>query len=486
MQRLSVIPFRTTITCILGAATVFAATLFAVYPALAVMVIFSTIFLLVFVARPSWPYLLLIFLYQCAYFFVANKPMWTSYNIGELFLALLLILWFISRSINAVAPYPRTPCDVPLLLFVGLALLSILWSHDIHYGIDQTIRLFCVSIGSFILALTIVTTHEVINKITWIIIIMGVITSFTCFVAIHTYPDYTDTIFYKTKALRVIFMFNNTVVGKRGHGLCHPLTTALWLNIAFILSFGKFLTTKGRRKNLIGAMMFFMLTAHLTTISKGPLFALIGGVIFLIISLKPTKKIFFISISILILAIVTSFILANFSELKKIAGVTVHQMTFGDEQSSTASRANWWLTTMRKSLESYGFGVGIGGIRGHLDPPAPHPHNVYVSVFGELGFPGLGLLLLIYYIAFKTYFVSLTQCQSEYYRRIMLTYMGGFIMIMITIATDFSYTIDIIWWYIAFGFAIAKVAREAPAGFLEENLPFFKDGKSLCALGKKD
>ena len=43
-------------------------------------------------------------------------------------------------------------------------------------------------------------------------------------------------------------MFNMHFVGKRGMPFVILLTTALWLNIALILSFGKFITTKGNIK----------------------------------------------------------------------------------------------------------------------------------------------------------------------------------------------------------------------------------------------
>ena len=43
-------------------------------------------------------------------------------------------------------------------------------------------------------------------------------------------------------------------------------------------------------------------------------------------------------------------------------------------------------------------------------------------------------------------------------------------MLLIDIATDSNYVIDLIWWYIGFGLALAKFAKEAPHGYMEENL----------------
>lgn len=493
IQRIFTTPFNTAITttCILGVATLCAAMLFAISPVLAVVIIFSAIALLVFIVKPCSAYVLLILLYHFSYLtFIIRFP-WQennsyTYTPSEVFLAIMLLLWFVSRSINAVAPYSRTACDLPLLLFFGLALLSLVWSHDFNRGTEQIMRLFFGSIGSFVLSSSIINTHRSINKIIWLIIILGIMNSIICFFSLYSYPDYTNFILYKTKEFKIDFTFNDCLlVGKRGHGFGHPLATAVWLNIAFILFFGSLITTKGNRKILIGLIMFIMLMALLTTLSKGPVLGLIGGMVFLISFIKPLKRFFFLSIIVLIITIFMSFIFANIVELKKISGVTAHQMTFSDDMSSTSSRTRWWSTSIRKSLESYGFGVGIGGIKKYLQPSGtPHPHNVYVTTFGELGFIGLGLLLLIYVVAFKVYLEALVHCKSEYYRRILLTYMGGFVMILITIATDFTYIHDIIWWYIGFGFALAKFAKEAPPGYMEENIPFFKDGKSICATVK--
>lgn len=486
MQKLTT-SFHISVVYILGIATLFFATLFTFYPVLMIIMSLVIITLLVLIIKPGWSYFLLILSYHCSYLMtkLIHEKIDYFYTPGEILLVVMFFLWFVSRSINTVAPYPKTACDIPLLLFVSLALLSLFWSHDFYYGVDQMLRLFFVSIGSLVLALSIINTHSIINKIIWFIIIIGVVDSIICFFALYTYPDYPATNLYKAKDFQIYLMFNMHFVGKRGHAFCHPLTTALWLNIALILSFGKFITTKGNIKILIGIIMFLLLTAQLTTMGKGPVIAIIGGFVFLFLFIKPLKKAFFISIIILFVTIVTSFVLANITQLKKVSAVTAHQMTYGDEDSSTSSRTRWWSTGIKKGLETYGLGVGIGGIRKYLYPRGvPHTHNVYVGAFAELGFIGLSLLLLIYFITFKTCFEALRQCKSEYYKRILLAYMGGFVMLLIDIATDSNYVIDLIWWYIGFGLALAKFAKEAPHGYMEENLPFFEDGKSICATVK--
>ena len=109
-------------------------------------------------------------------------------------------------------------------------------------------------------------------------------------------------------------LFSSISLAKRGHAFIHP-HNGLFLNFALMLSFGKFITTKGNKKVAIGIIMFLMLTAHLTTLGKCPLLALIMGIVFVFYFIRPIRKVF-ISISLLIIIIIASFIVGNIVELE--------------------------------------------------------------------------------------------------------------------------------------------------------------------------
>jgi O-antigen ligase len=235
---------------------------------------------------------------------------------------------------------------------------------------------------------------------------------------------------------------------------------------------------KGKKKIILAVLIFFMLTGHMTTLSKGPLLALIGGIIFLFYSFKPIRKFFFTSIAVLILVIIVSFFLSNITQLKWSLKYTARQMSASESFTSTDSRKNWWKQSTSKSIENYGLGVGVGGISQYLRPYAPHPHSVFVSAFGELGFLGLGLLILIYSLAFKNYMIALKQCRNEYYRLILLSYIGGFVTLIFYIITDYEYSTNLLWWYLGFGFAISNLAKAAPSEHTDENPPAAIKGNS--------
>ena len=161
----------------------------------------------------------------------------------------------------------------------------------------------------------------------WIIIAMGVLNSIISFVSIYTYPDYTYTKLINSKYVSLVVIFNDTaVVGKRGHAFAHPLTTAYGLNFVLMLSFGKCMTLKKYKKLALGVLMFLMLTAHLTTLSKTPLIALIAGIIFFFYASKPIRKIFFISGAVLIVVVIISFVLANITDLENSTRYTYNQI----------------------------------------------------------------------------------------------------------------------------------------------------------------
>lgn len=474
------------IAILLGIPLLCIAGLSTIHPILAIIISISGVTLSLFILKPVLPYYLLIILHHLGYFlFNFTIGQWEAnfITISELYIVIIPFLWFFSRSINLAAPYPGTVCDMPLLLFVGLSLLSLLWTNDFFHGTVQMIILFFGLVVAFVVALSVINSHTRLNTVVWLMIIIGVFDSIICFFSIYskyTYPDYTEIPLYDYKNFGLTLFFN--FAGKRGHAFIHPLITAFFLNFALMLSFGKFITTKGNKKVAIGIIMFIMLTAHLTTLGKGPLLALIMGIVFLFYFIRPMRKVFFISISLLIITIIVSFIVGNIVELENSLRFTSHQMTGYDESSSTSTRISWWKISIEKSIESFGFGVGIGGIPKFLKPVAPHAHNAFIGAFGELGFLGLGLLLFIYFLAFKSYFKAFMECKSEYYKRILLTYIGGFITLVLTTFYSFNYTLDSAWWYLGLGFALIKLAEKAPAGFMDEKLPFFKDKESICGI----
>ncbi len=451
-----------------GIVMLFAAVFSTIYPFQIIFISFAATAMLLFILKTELSYYFMLLLLHVSSIMFISEYYKKAYllTLGEAFIGVVFLLWCLSRAVNLTSPYPKTPCDVPIIFFVGLSLLTFFWSEDPIPWTYQLIKLLC-GLGAFFLTIVCVNNHRVLNTVIWFLIVMGVLNSIACFVSIYTYPHYTYTNIIDADNLSLITIFNDkAVVGKRGHAFAHPLTTAYWLNFALILSFGKLLTLRGYKKLIMGMIMFLMLTAHMTTLSKTPLAALIAGIIFFFYASKPIRKVFFISATVFLIVVVVSFILANITDLENSTRYTYNQMSGYNEYSSTSSRMNWWKASIEKSIEFYGFGVGLGGIPKHLRPPTtPHSHNVYVNTFGDLGFIGLGLLLLIYALACKTYVTAYRQCKSEYYRHILLSYISGFVIMLLFILTDYDYTATILWWYMGLGFAIAKLATEAPPEF---------------------
>lgn len=451
-----------------------------VYPILAIVLSLSIFTLLFFILRPNLPYYLLIILLHTPNIFLETKGKIFIYTLAELFAIIVFSLWAFSRVINLTKPYPRTPCDIPVMLFFGLALMSLLFTTDYRFGIFQLEKLF-LSLGIFGITVLTVNNHKTLDTIIWFIFGMGIFNSIFCFLSIYSYPDYTTTTLLNYNQFNIRIIFNDLTVTKRGHSFAHPLTTALWLNFAIIFSFGKFYAARGKKKALLGILTFFMLTAQLTTLSKGPLLALVVGIIFFFYITKPIRKFFFTSVAVLAILVSVAFLLSNITEIKRAVVFTTHQLTpSGEGETSTHTRLSWWKTAIIKNVETFGLGVGAGELPRYLKPHAPHPHSVYMSAFGELGFIGFGLLMLIFYSSFKNYSVVLKQCTSDYYKCVLSSYISGFVMLMFFIISDYDYTTNIIWWYLGFGFAISKLAKETPSeyGYVYENLPAAIKGNS--------
>ncbi len=444
-------------------------------PLIAMLIIITVAVLLLLMFKPLANYLLVILLIHLVYISIIIRHIGVPYiyTILDSYLGLAIIIWGVSRAIKVVEPYPGCPLDSLITMFVGLVLLSLLWSQDFDIGVLQAYRFLMVILFSIVLSLSIIKDWRHMNTVIWLTIALGVIDGILCFISLYVYPEwpvlYEDT----SKYYLLKIFFNIESIGKRGHGLSPPLTTAFMLGFSLFLVMGQFLVAKAKKwRSFIGVIMLFIMVALTSTLSKGPLISTVGGFMFLFTQLKPLRGKLVTASSGLVAAIIFSFVLANITDLGKTVGFTKHQFSI-EEGTSISTRKEWWKTSVKKGIESYGLGVGVGGLPRHLKPFVSDPHNVYVSAFAELGFPGFLLFIGLLYKAFSYFMRAVRESKSEYCKRVTLAFIGGYVQILLALFLQFDYMNYLLWSYLGFGLVIARLALLAPSGFMDEGLPYY-------------
>ena len=465
-------------------ATMFSSLWFTVYPLQSSLTVLGIMVLAGFIIRPSLMYYVLVILMNLTYIFVFWTYRWDeTFLLPESFLLMLIPLWLLSRALKISDPYEKSPCDVPILLFFSLAVFSLLWVTDYTSAVKQLVQLFIGIAGTFWVTISIINSPHRLRGLLKLVLVIGIINGVICFFSVYTYPDFPGIVLLKNRYMTIEAMFNISFVGRRGHAMAHPLTTAIWLDFAMIFGTVMFLTTRNRVLRIcLVCAMYFILCALMTTLSKGPLLALIAGYLCLFLMLRPTRKFYFSSLVLMGGTVVSAFSVSHITRLKTIINFTAHQLSGADQGSSLATRMEWWGIAWHKCMDTNGFGVGIGNLPQYLTMNAPHPHSVYFSALGELGVLGLALLLWILATAVKRHIQVLQGCENEFYRRILAVYLGGFVTLLGICFLDLNYIVLVSWWYLGLGFAISKLASRASAGYRDESLPFNTSGKSMISL----
>ncbi len=106
-------------------------------------------------------------------------------------------------------------------------------------------------------------------------------------------------------------------------------------------------------------------------------------------------------------------------------------------ESTTLNRLEIWAIGFDKLINSYGIGMGIGGLKKYLD--VPHAHSVYLSVLFDLGFIGLWILIWLITTIANTIRNSIKTCRNPSYRILLWAYGGGLIAVGIHGLSDFEY-----------------------------------------------
>lgn len=437
---------------------------------------FSLLIILVLL-KPEYPYLLIIFSLPIHFlFFQLGNDIYKHYLFHEIFILCTLCSFILSRLGKRRPPYPGTSCDWFLSFFIGWAILSLFWSTNLFQGYFEISKLF-LCITTFILTVSLINDHKMLKLILGVFIFMGILQAILCVISLYTHFGVKEEFIVYGQIRFCNFFWADHLIpiqkirdlSGRGLGMGVPHTSALYLNVAIFFSIGFFLVTKSIYKRTLWLLAIVLLiTGMLTTLTKSTLICFWIGLALLLIHLKPLKKWLFTCMFLMLALSVLLFIPARLMDISDSLKYTKKQVDQDTAGTSLGGRIDLWKKGIKKLIETNGLGYGAGGFLRINDDPVPD--GTHPAVLFDFGILGLFLWILIYLIPFCTFYDRLKTCKSEYYRRLLLTYLCGYIMMMILWIVTLHYDYVDLFLYLGIGYALVRLSHSDVSD--KGNMPF--------------
>ena len=408
-----------------------------------------------------------------------------SFRLGEISLSIaclisiiLILSWITARLANTRPPCPKTECDSTLLLFWAWALLSLFWSQDLLTGYEDIIKL-SIDIAVIFLVISIVRDRKILHLVMGIFIFVSLIdamlaiyypyTSFFVWEKWH-YSNYVDVVIK-------FWVKNISVPEGRGMGFFTAHGTAVTLSMAIAFGTSFFYVTKNATKRsfiLLGVVVLFL--ALVCTMTKSLIISVLCGAAYVSWHLKPLRRKFLTVMITLLMLTVLAFVLTRIQDMETASTIVAQNVQIDTanlgKETSLGSRIKLFKIGIQKLLDTGGLGTGIGGFLQYS--PYKQMDGSHPAILFDLGFIGFILWIWLLLGSYRLFATTLEKCKNEYFRRMLIIYLGGYVNILISWFVTFSYADIYIWFYLGVGFALVHMARNAPIE-VNEQLPFFSE-----------
>lgn len=429
-------------------------------------------------------------LYALFFFIIPGASL--SFTLSHVTLKISHLLVFVALSSGVMArlaktrpPFHGTGCDQPLLILWAWALLSLTWSHDRIVGVEDLLKLSAAVILVFFIG-NCVRSQKTLRFALGVFIFMGLIDATTALL----YP-YTDFFIRKKwtflETLVVTFKFwpKHIVTGAAGRcmGFFTAHGTAVTLSFAIMFCMMFFLVTQNIKKRIIlMGFALFLFAATVGTLTKSMIICVLISTAYVILHLKPFRQRLFTSLFVVFMLIISSFVVTRLPDIKMSSSYVVEGLKVKSEEqdeTSVSQRIDMAVIGLRKLWETGGLGTGIGGFLSYT--PFNFMDGSHPAILWDLGFVGLAVWIWLLMGAYRLFVMAIRNSNNEYYRRMLIVYLGGYVNVLISWFVTFAYADIYIWFYLGIGFALAHLAQTEP--FDDSiRLPFSSNGGSIVIL----
>lgn len=408
-------------------------------------------------------------------------------NIAHVFVFVVLSSWIIARLAKTCPHISGTGVNQPLLIFWTWALLSILWSHNRIVGIEDVLKL-SVSVATVFLIVACVRGSNIFRIVLGIFIVMGLIDAVIAISSTYTAFSLKKEWTFLESVVMILRIWvkhmGREVAGGRGTGFFVPHSTAVTLSFAITFCLMFFLITWNKKKRMmLMGLTILLFAAIIGTLTKSMVPSVLIGASYISLHLKPLRQRFFTVLFVICLLIIVSFALTRFQtgilfSAQRLAETAAVQSSDG-ATTSVSGRIEVTQIGLQKLWETGGLGTGIGGFlqyTSNKNMDGSHP-----AVLWDLGFVGIAVWIWLLTASFRLFVTAVKACNNEYYRRMLIVYIGGYVNVLIAWFFTFAYADIYLWFYLGIGFALVHLSRTVP---FDPNLhlPYSGNGESIVII----
>ncbi len=352
--------------------------------------------------------------------------------------ALALICWGAKSVIEKKVRFRECPLNVPLLIFVAVAGLSVLVSTDFKWSLERYDSFWMA--GIFFLAANNITGKAQLKKVMVFLIV------FTVVIALIGIVEH----FIKANVQNNEFFIGGWQEEPilRSMGLSsHPVKFGMYLAMVLPLALGSIFYSK-KWKSRLGYIVSFiiLLLALLYSYSRGCWIAvLFASVFFGLLNLKLKKSIAVVSAGLTVIVLLV-LLFPGSSVSKRVK--TVFNVKY---DGSTMERLASWKRSMVMIKEKpvLGFGWSRIGVENRKyvkdnEKPFNHAHNMYLNFFVETGLAGLGVLLWLFVIIIVSGFYILKRVDDRFLRITCCGILSSIVAFMVIGVVDYPFNIPVI------------------------------------------
>ena len=407
-------------------------------------------------------------------------------RISQVFVIVVLVFWCIARFIKIQPPITGLRDTQALLFFLAWGLLSLIWSSNRTVGLEDSLKLLA-AVGLILMLMAYIREVKTFRFSLVLFVFMGLIDAAVAF-------SYQFSGFFVQKkwvffeSLDVVYRFwvkhSATGFGGRCRGFYTAHGTAVTLSFAVTFCMMLFLVTQSRKKQLtflgLAGILFAVMIGTLT---KSIIVSVLISMIYVVLHLRPLRKRFFTAFFVIIVLSTVSFFLVRFQDFSKALYFVGENLKVDSEtlnETSMGQRIALVEIGLQKLRETGGIGTGIGGFLQYT--PFKYWDGSHPAILFDLGFIGMLLWIWILIGSYRLFVVAIKESDNEYYRRMLLVYLGGYINILISWFVTFSYADIYIWFYLGIGFALVNLSRTDRLERKAIMLPFPDKGESLVVI----
>lgn len=367
----------------------------------------------------------------------------------------LIFLYLLSLTRGHDLQFSRSPIDVYFPLFLSWAALSIIWSPNFFTAMIHLFSLVSIFLLYYVTYFSIQNIKS-LEYIIWGWWLVGI--SFF-FVGIMQY--------FGILAMKVTYLTGLLEGSSRVTGFSSsPSAFARVMILTFFTMLGAYQFFKTRIKKLtVGICLIFSLIIIVLTLSRSAFIGIFFGIIFY--TLRYLRKTSGKYILFIVIFCVTFFAFGLFSgiDFKERIDSILHFY----KEGAWIIRLSIWAASFKMFFDTYGLGVGLGGIENlfnkYYESPfpvgsvPPHAHSLYIDVLTHFGFIGFFLFILVLITLAIYLYRTLKEVGELRIGKMLWAFCCGLLSIGIQLSITGLLHVPELWIYIGMIAACAKIAE---------------------------